>query len=289
MNSQRSVHVHPISCSVSTAVLAIAGLLGCGLVHAQATSNLAPRISLAGVVDSVRADTLCLTMAAGGGLAFGGLEIADADVGASIVHARVELEPGGVGSPFVLIPDLSAFPGVTILREEPDRIRFNAPLASVNAALDTLQYQSGGVGIDLIDIIVDDLQLPPLSAELRFYVDAQAGAGGVDIVRCRPPPDLRADSDTGNSNEDDITAAPEIAFDVSGIEPDDVVVLMNDDIVVAQIVATGNSVVIIDDAPLVGETGLYAVSVNGDLGSAAWSVAIVASSLFSNGFESPPP
>ncbi|WP_269749978.1 hypothetical protein [Pseudomarimonas arenosa] len=37
--------------------------------------------------------------------------------------------------------------------------------------------------------------------------------------------------------------------------------------------------------PVVDTTGLYSVVVNGDLGSAALSVAIVSASIFRNGFE----
>src|SRR5690606_29621398 len=103
--------------------------------EAQFTTNFAPRISMSGVSASMRADTLCVTMSEGGNLAFSNVSVADADVGAGIMHARVELEPGLTSNADVIIPGLAGLPGITIIREEPDRIRFDAPLSSVNAAL----------------------------------------------------------------------------------------------------------------------------------------------------------
>jgi hypothetical protein len=260
--------------------------LTCAAASAQTTDNIAPRISLAGISESVRADTLCVTVESGADLSFSGLSGADADVGDAIVHARVELELGAAGNSSVLIPGLADLPGVTIIREEFDRIRFNAPLASVNAAFTALQYRSASAG-DTLDLIIDDLQLPPLSAEFHLQVEAFDVPVAPALVRCRPPPDLLPVSDTGASDEDDITVATSLQFEVTGLVAGDVVQLLNDDEPVAEAVATGASLVIVDPAPIIGETGLYAVSVNADLGSAAWSVAVVSAQMFADGFEQP--
>ncbi len=244
-----------------------------GTLQAQSTTNLAPRISLAGVSELVRADTLCVSMDSGTNLGFAGLSVSDTDVGAGLMHARVELELGLGSIATVQIPGLAGFPGVEIISEDPDRIRFNAPLSSVNAAFAALQYQSAGAG-DTIDLIADDLQLPPLSAELRLLVAAEPGAP-FSITRCRPPPDLLPGSDTGASNEDDITGAASLSFAVTGVLAGDDVQLLNDGLLVTQAVATGSSLVMVDPAPEFDATGLYAVSVNADAGSASLSVAVV--------------
>ena len=111
-----------------------AALMTSSDVGAQATDNIAPRISLAGVSESVRADTLCVTIESGTPLDFPGLSGADADVGTAIMHARVELEPGAESNSSISIPGLADIPGVQIIREDFDRIRFDAPLASVAPA-----------------------------------------------------------------------------------------------------------------------------------------------------------
>lgn len=252
-----------------------------GTLHAQLTTNLAPHISLAGVSESVRADSLCISMPSGTDLGFAELSISDADVGAGLMHARVELELGIASAATVQIPGLADFPGVEIIREDPDRIRFNAPLASVNAAFAALQYQAAGDG-DTLDLIADDLQLPALSAELRLIVAAGPGSA-FSIVRCRPPPDLLPSADTGASNTDDITGATSLSFAVTGLLPGDTVQLLNDGELVSQAVATGNSLVMVDPVPALDLTGLYAVSVNGDSGSASWSVAVVSVASYTVG------
>jgi hypothetical protein len=269
-------------------VVLCAALLGCGELAAQATENLAPRITLTGISESVRADTLCVTLQAGATLTFGGLSVADADVGDAIVHARVELEPAAGSAASVAIPGLAGLPGVDIIREEAERIRFNAPLTSVNAAFAALEYRAATRG-DTLDLIADDLQLPPLSAEFRLQIDTTDAAVAPVAVRCRPPPDLRPESDTGSDDGDDITVATVLQFQVDGLVAGDQVQLLNDDVVIAEAVASDTSLVIADPAPVVGETGLYAVSVNADLGSAAWSVAVVSPQMFRDGFEPLPP
>ena len=257
-------------------------LFACALpVSAQFTDNLAPRISLGAVSTSARADTLCVTMSEGANLGFSDISASDADVAAADLHVRVELTPGPTSGADVLIPDLAGLPGVTIIRERPDRIRFNAPLSSVNAAIAALQYRSAGDG-DMLEIIVDDQQLPPLSAEFLLHVTTQISVP-TTITRCLPPPDLRAASDTGESASDDITAATAISFDVSGLIAGDVVDLLNDAVPIAQVTATGSTTVISDPAPARGVTGLYAVSVNAGLPSAALSVAVVDAPAFSVG------
>jgi hypothetical protein len=131
-----------------------------------------------------------------------------------------------------------------------------------------------------LDLIADNLQLPALSAELRLLVDAQVGAG-LELLRCRPQPDLRPESDTGANSADDITSASVLLFDVTGLQPGDQVQLLNDDELEAEAVSDGSSMVIADPAPQFDATALYAVSVNGDAGSAAWSIAVVSVEFFS--------
>jgi len=254
--------------------------------HAQSTSNLAPRISLAGVVDSARAETLCATMPPAFVLGFAGLSVADADVGAGLMHARVELEPAATSGASVLIPGLAALPGLVIIREDPDRIRFNAPLDSVNAAFAALEYRGASDG-DMLDLIADDQQLPPLSTEIRLLIATDPKVAGAQFSPCRPPPDLRPESDTGASNSDDITLPQPLLFDVAGVQAGDVVDLLNDGELIGSIIAAGTTAVVTDPAPVVDTTGLYSVSVNGDAGSASWSVAIVPALIFANGFEEP--
>ncbi len=256
----------------------LAAVLFSPLLYAQATSNLAPAISFGDLSGPVRADTFCVLIAVGEDLAFDGLVVADGDVGAGMMHARVELEQGAASDATVFIPGLAALPDIDIIREEDDRIRFDAPLSTVNAAFAALEYRSAGAG-DTIDLIANDLQLPSLSAEFRLHIDAQPGAE-TEFERCRPPPDLRAESDSGDSSSDDITSAPTLTFDVGGLDPGDVVQLLNDDELVSEAIAEGVSLVMTDPSPVVGATALYAVSVNGDAGSAAWSVAVVETTLF---------
>ncbi|MCB1554598.1 MAG: hypothetical protein KDJ14_12385, partial [Xanthomonadales bacterium] len=257
-------------------------LVACALpAHAQFTDNLAPRISMTGVSTSARADTLCVTISEGANLGFSNVSVSDADIAGADMHARVELEPGLTSNSDVLIPGLAGLPGVTIIREQPDRIRFDAPLSSINAAIAALQYRSAGDG-DMLEIIVDDLQLPSLSTEFLLHVTTQASVPTA-IARCLPPPDLRAASDTGESASDDITAAASIAFDVGGLIAGDVVDLINDGVTIAQVTASGTTAVITDPAPARDVTGLYAVSINGGLASAAWSVAVVDAPAFSVG------
>lgn len=270
----------------ASAVLLLLALTTATTVRGQATDNVAPRISQSGISESVRADTLCVTIEAGTTLAFPGLSAADADVGDAIVHARVELEQGLGATSSVAIPGLADLAGVEIIREDFDRIRFNAPLASVNAAFAELQYVSASSG-DTLDLIVDDLQLPPLSAEFHLQIATFDVPTPLSVVRCRPPPNLLPSSDTGVSDEDDITVATVLEFEVTGLVAGDAVELLNDDEPIASAVAAGAGLVIADPAPVVGETGLYAVSVNGDLGSAAWSVAVVSPQMFADGFEDP--
>lgn len=254
--------------------------------HAQSTSNLAPRISLAGVVDSARAETLCAAMPPAFDLGFAGLSVADGDVGAGLVHARVELEPALASAASVLIPGLADLPGVEIIREEPDRIRFNAPLDSVNAAFAALEYRGASDG-DMLDLIADDLQLPPLSTEIRLLIATDPKLAGAQFTPCRPPPDLRPESDTGASTSDDITLPQPLLFDVAGVQAGDVIDLLNDGVLIGSSIAAGTTAVVTDPAPVVDTTGLYSVSVNGDAGSASWSVAIVPAVMFADGFEEP--
>lgn len=264
--------------------LMLAGPLAAMPVLAQSTSNSAPRISLDGSVQAQRAETLCALLAPASNLSFEGLSVADADVVDGLMHARVELEPGVGSSASVQIPGLAALPGVTILREAPDRIRFNAPLASVNAAFAVLEYRGASAG-DMLDLIADDLQLPPLSAEIRLHIDTDPATTEPSFSSCRPPPDLRAESDSGASDEDDITVAGLLLFDVRGVQAGDVIDLLNDDVLIGSTVAQATTAVIADPAPVVDATALYAVSVNGDAGSAAWSVAVLATTVFADGFE----
>ncbi|SDD58171.1 hypothetical protein [Aquimonas voraii] len=254
--------------------------------RAQSTSNIAPRMSLTGQVESARAATLCAVLPLGANLGFAGLSVADADIGAGLMHARVELEPSLTSNASVLIPGLAALPGVEILREAPDRIRFNAPLSSVNQAFAALEYRDASDG-DMLDLIADDLQLPPLSAEIRLHLAADPKATKAVFSPCRPPPDLRAESDTGSSDADDITLAGPLQFDVSGMQAGDSVDLLNDGVLVSSTIAAGDSTVVTDPSPVAGLTSLYAVSINGDAGSASWSVAVVAAEIFANGFETP--
>ncbi|MBD8526394.1 Ig-like domain-containing protein [Pseudomarimonas arenosa] len=277
------VAIHLARAGAVLGLMMTASLL-CEPVHAQATLNSAPRVSITGVSELQRADTLCVQLQDGQSLSFDDLSVSDADVGVADLRVRVELEPGGLGAPSVLIPGLSGLPGVTIIREEPDRIRFSAPLTSVNSALAALVYQSEGLAVDVLDIIVDDQQLPPLSAEFRLWIEVLASTSS-NVARCRPPPDLQAGSDTGASNEDDITSAATLSFDVTGVLDTDVVQLFNDAELIDQGTATGTSIVLTDPAPVVDTTGLYSVVVNGDLGSAALSVAIVSATVFHDGFE----
>lgn len=256
------------------------------LARAQSTSNIAPRISFAGHVASARAATLCALLPLGSNVSFAGLSVADADLEAGLMHARVELEPSVTSNASVLIPGLAALPGVVILREAPDRIRFNAPLSSVNQAFAALEYRDASEG-DMLDLIADDLQLPPLTAEIRLHVAADPKAGSAVFSPCRPPPDLRADSDTGTSDEDDITLASALQFDVGGVQAGDTVDLLNDGELISSAVSAGDSTVVTDPAPVAGLTSLYAVSVNGDAGSASWSIAVVAAEVFADGFETP--
>lgn len=256
--------------------------------HAQSTSNLAPRISLAGVVDSARAETLCAAMPPAFDLGFAGLSVADGDGGAGLVHARVELEPALASAASVLIPGLADLPGVEIIREEPDRIRFNAPLDSVNAAFAALEYRGASDG-DVLDLITDDLQLPPLSTEIRLLIATDPKLAGAEFTPCRPPPDLRPESDTGVSTSDDITLPQPLLFDVAGVQAGDVIDLLNDGVLIGSSIAAGTTAVVTDPAPVVDTTGLYSVSVNGDAGSASWSVAIVPAVIFADGFEEPVP
>jgi hypothetical protein len=256
--------------------------------HAQSTSNLAPRISLAGVVDSARAETLCAAMPPAFDLGFAGLSVADADVGTGLVHARVELEPALAFAASVLIPGLADLPGVEIIREEPDRIRFNAPLGSVNAAFAALEYRGASDG-DMLDLIADDLQLPPLSTEIRLLIATDPKLAGAQFTPCRPPPDLRPESDTGASTSDDITLPQPLLFDVAGVQAGDVIDLLNDGVLIGSSIAAGTTAVVTDPAPVVDTTGLYSVRVNGDAGSASWSVAIVPAVIFADGFEEPVP
>lgn len=256
------------------------------LARAQSTSNIAPRISLAGQIEPARAATLCAVMPLGANFSFADLSVADADVGAGLMHARIELEPSLTSNASVLIPGLAALPGVEILREAPDRIRFNAPLSSVNQAFAALEYRDASDG-DMLDLIADDLQLPPLSAEIRLHLAADPKATKAVFSPCRPPPDLRAESDTGNSHADDITLAGPLQFDVGGVQAGDTIDLLNDGVLVSSTIAAGESAVVTDPAPVAELTSLYAVSVNGDAGSASWSVAIVAAEVFADGFETP--
>jgi hypothetical protein len=286
IGSRRTRMINPANHirSVLGIALMLAGPLAATPVLAQSTSNSAPRISLAGSVQAQRAETLCARLAPASDLGFEGLSIADADVGEAVMHARVELEPGAGSNASVRIPGLADLPGVTILRESPDRIRFNAPLSSVNAAFAVLEYRGASTG-DMLDLIADDLQLPPLSAEIRLHVSTDPDAVTPSISACRPPPDLRPESDSGASDEDDITVTGALLFDVRGVQAGDVIDLLNDDVLIGSTIAQAGTVVVSDPAPVVDATALYAVSVNGDAGSAAWSVAVVAATLFADGFE----
>lgn len=255
------------------------------IAGAQATDNLAPRIGLPGAVGPTRADTLCVGLQPAAELVFPGLAIDDADVASGALRVRVELEPGAAGASAVAIPGLAALPGVAIILVRGDRIRFTAPLGSVNAALGALRYQADAAQLDLLDVIVDDQQLPPLAAALRFYIDVR-DAPATAIARCRPPPDLRPASDTGASDTDDITLAVPLDFDVGGLAPGDQVQLFNENQVVDSAMAVSSTLVLRDALPIIGLTGFYSVSVNGDAGSAAWSVAIVPEpALFGDDFE----
>ena len=78
-----------------------------------------------------------------------------------------------------------------------------------------------------------------------------------------------------------------LLFDVHGVQAGDVIDLLNDDVLIGSTVAQATTAVIADPAPVVDATALYAVSVNGDAGSAAWSVAVLATTVFADGFEPP--
>ena len=90
-------------------------------------------------------------------------------------------------------------------------------------------------------------------------------------------------------NDDDITEALSLDLAVSGVAIGDLVTLLDDDVPVAEQVATATTLTITDPAPAVGATHLYSVTVNGAVdGSAGWSVAVL-NGLFVDGFEDPPP
>jgi hypothetical protein len=251
---------------------------------AQPTLNIAPRISWQGIATSQRAFTACLSAPSGQTNALSSIAVSDGDVATGIMEARIDLEPGLVGGSTIDIPGLAAIAGVTIIRQQPDRLRFTAPLSSVNQALTQLRYLSTAAQIDVLDIVVDDLQLPPLSTEMRAYFNVAAGALIVGNV-CLPPPDLRPQSDTG-VDDDDLTEDVHPQFRITGLSAGDVVVLLNDELPIAQGTATGPELILTDPAAAMGLTHLYSVSVNGNLGSAAWSVAVLAA-MFADGFETP--
>ncbi len=258
-----------------------------GTAWSQATLNIGPTISYSGIVEQRRAQTLCVATPAGTTLSFEAVSVADGDIDAGIAHARVELEPIGLGNPSVSIPGLAQLPDVEIIREEPDRIRFNAPLSSVNAAFAALTYQDAQPG-DSLELIFDDLQLPALSTELVFHLTAAPASGATSIKPCLPPPDLLPESDTGASDSDDITAVSLLMFEVSQVQSGDIIQLFNDGKLISEAVADANSVIVVDPLPTVDVAGLYSVTVNNGLASAAWSVALVSDLLFNDGFEGLP-
>jgi hypothetical protein len=261
-------------------------LSGIGPALAQPTLNIAPRIQVPGFDPPVRSLTLCQDVPASSQLVFTGWSVSDPDAIGDVL-VRIDLEPGGAGASTILIPDLAGRPGVTIIRVLPERIRFTAPLATAAAALADLLYNATTAQLDVLDIGIDDQQLPPLTADVRLFLTVAPNLPPA-VAACKPPPDLLPASDTGVP-DDDITEALSLDLAVSGVAIGDLVTLLDDDVPVADLVAAATTLTITDPAPAVGATHLYSVTVNGEVdGSAGWSVAVL-NGLFVDGFEDPPP
>ena len=268
------------------ASLALLALLGASAAVAQPTLNVAPRILVPGFGAPVRALTLCQDVPAASQLAFAGWSVLDPDATGDVL-VRIDLEPGGAGASTIEIPNLVGRPGVTIIRVLPERIRFTAPLATAAAALPDLVYNATAAQLDVLDIGIDDQQLPPLTTDVRLFFNVAPGLPPA-VAACKPPPDLLPASDTGVP-DDDITEAMSLDLAVSGVAIGDLVTLLDDDVPVAEQIATATTLTITDPAPAVGATHLYSVTVNGEVdGSAGWSVAVL-NGLFVDGFEDPPP
>lgn len=266
---------------------ALLALLGAGAALAQPTLNVAPRIGVPGFGPPLRSATLCQDVPTGSQVAFTGWSLVDPDATPGDLLVRIDLEPGGGGASTILIPNLATRPGVSVIEVRPERIRFTAPLATVVAALPDLRYNATTAQLDVLDIAVDDQQLPPLSAELRLFLDVAANATPA-VALCKPPPDLLPASDSGVP-DDDITEARSLDLVVSGVAIGDLVTLLDDDVPVVEAVSPATTLVLTDPAPAPGATHLYSVTLNGEVdGSAGWSVAVL-NGLFIDGFEDPPP
>jgi len=261
-------------------------LLCTGAAMAQPTLNVAPRLGVPGLGPPLRAVTLCQDVPAATTVGFAGWSVVDPDATGDVL-VRIDLEPGGAGASSIQIPNLAGRPGVTIIREFPDRIRFTAPLATVAAALPDLVYHASTAQLDLLDIAVDDQQLPPLTTDARVFLAVAPNAVPATVA-CKPPPDLQPGSDTGVP-DDDITEALSLDLRIDGVVAGDLVTLLDDDVPVVEAIATASSIVLTDPAPAPGLTHLYSVTLNGAIdGSAGWSVAVL-NGLFIDGFEDPPP
>ena len=277
----------PTATCVIARIAALILLLGAGIATAQPTLNVAPRIGVPGFGPPLRSATLCQDVPTASQVAFTGWVLVDPDATPGDLLVRIDLEPGGGGASTILIPNLAARPGVGLIEVRPDRIRFTAPLATVVAALPDLVYNASTAQLDLLDIAVDDQQLPPLTTDARLYLAVAPNAVPATVA-CKPPPDLLPASDTGVP-DDDITEALSLDFAVDGVAAGDLVTLLDDDVPVVEAIATGTSLVLPDPAPAPGLTHLYSVTLNGAIdGSAGWSVAVL-NGLFIDGFEDPPP
>lgn len=263
------------------------GMVAC-TAQAQDTTNIAPRLSGTGISGSTRSVTFCFSAAASQARLVGPYVASDANIEDAPMRGTILLTRGAAGSTSsISIPSL---PTITGLDVDPSNtateIRFVGRIEPINQALADLRYTAPAVGAptDVIDIIVNDLQTPALTADVRFHVTPQAGAD-TPYTACVPAPDLVAASDTGASSSDDITSDDTPTFLISGVANGQFVELIRKQAVVASGTATGPTIQLTDtDGIPVDDYYGYSVRINGGMQGADLSIAYITVG-FSDGFE----
>jgi hypothetical protein len=269
--------------------LAAAMLIGLACVaQAQEATNIAPRLSGPGISGASRSATFCFSATANASRVLGPYVATDANISDAPMRGTVLLTRGATGSTSsVSIPSLQSIPGLDIdPTNDATQIRFVGRIDPINQALADVRYAApaNGAPNDIVDIIVNDIQTPALTADVRFHVATHAAADTA-YVACVPSPDLEPSSDTGASNSDDITSDSTPTFLISGVTSGAFVELIRKQAVVASGTATGSTILLTDTDGIPEDDYYgYSVRVNGGPQGADLSIAYVTVG-FSDGFE----
>ncbi|HET7843783.1 MAG TPA: Ig-like domain-containing protein [Xanthomonadales bacterium] len=263
------------------------GMIACS-VQAQETTNVAPRVSGTGISGNTRSTTFCFSAQALQTRLLGPYVATDTNIEDAPMRGTILLTRGAAGSTSsISIPSLASNTGL-----DPDptnnatQIRFVGRIGPINQALADVRYTAPAAGApnDIVDIIVNDLQTPALTADVRFHITPQVGADTA-YTPCVPAPDLVAASDTGASSTDDITSDDTPTFLISGVANGQFVELIRKEAVVASGTATGPTIQLTDtDGIPVDDYYGYSVRINGGLQGADLSIAYITVG-FSDGFE----